>query len=116
MTKKQLKQLKAYILKTGGATITADGHICALDTGYMVSIKGFEKVTTLKRLNRRMLRSHILHALIMLNTYIGFWMDGNALYIDLSMNIKTREEAIKAGIENNQLAIYENATGACIRL
>lgn len=116
MTKKQLKQLKQHIIKTGGATIDADGHIMALSRGYMVSIEGFEKITTLKRLNRRMLRAHILHAIIMCNAYIGFWMDGNKLYIDLSKNIEDKAQAIREGLNNKQLAIYDCATGDCIRL
>lgn len=106
MTKKQLKQLKTHIQKTGGATINIHGRLRAFKNGYMVSKDGFAKITTLKRLNRRLIRTYTMHALL-IGAYVGFWIDNGLLYIDLSMNILDKQRAIYEGLINNQIAIYD---------
>ena len=48
------------------------------------------------------------------NAYIGFWLDNNDLYVDVSINIDNLSEAIKIAQENKQLAIYNCRKGETI--
>ena len=38
--------------------------------------------------------------------FLGFWMDQNILYIDISKHFNKKQDAINFGIKNNQKAIY----------
>jgi hypothetical protein len=48
------------------------------------------------------------------NAYIGFWLDNNDLYVDLSINIDNLNEAIEIAQKNKQLAIYNCMKGESI--
>ena len=113
MNKKQLKQLKEHIAKSGGATLTAGGVITALSAGYMVSIKGYEK--SVKRLTKRVINKYLklakAHGL-----YAGVWLENGLYCMDLSKNIADKQRAIYEGIKNEQRAIYEISTGSYIYL
>ena len=39
--------------------------------------------------------------------YIGLWLDNNKMYIDISINIIDKVEALEFGKKNKQLAIYD---------
>jgi hypothetical protein len=41
------------------------------------------------------------------NIVIGFWKEGNTVYIDISQNINDREKAIIIGKESGEKAIYD---------
>ena len=42
--------------------------------------------------------------------YLGVWLDGGKVYLDISENIEDREAAIKAGEDRDQKAIFDLAT------
>lgn len=106
MNQNQLKSLKDYIAINGGATLAPDGSMTALSAGYMVSLQGHEKKTTLKKLSLKEINSY-LNTARKLNAFAGLWLDGDVLYIDISIRILHRMQAIAAGIKNKQLAIYD---------
>ena len=113
MNKKQLKQLKEHIAKYGGATLTSAGVITALSAGYMCSIYGYEKKTSLKRLNKRLLNKYFRKARN-IGAYVGAWLDNDILYLDLSKQYATKAQAISEGLKNKQLAIYDNANAQSV--
>jgi hypothetical protein len=41
------------------------------------------------------------------NIVIGFWKEGNTIYIDISQNINDRDKAIISGKERGEKAIYD---------
>lgn len=41
------------------------------------------------------------------NMYIGLWLDSNIMYIDISININDKVEALEFAKYNKQLAIYD---------
>ena len=115
MTKRQLKQLKEHITQNGGATLTPRGRITALKYGFMVSVAGYEKRTTLKRLNKRIINKYLKLAR-KADAFAGLWLDNNILYLDISKQYATKAQAIEAGLKNKQLAIYNNAEQTTIYL
>lgn len=44
------------------------------------------------------------------NDFIGFWVDNNFMYIDISMYIEEKNGALKIAKNYNQLAIFEWST------
>lgn len=106
MNKKQLNIIKNYIEINGGATLDNRLNFTALKYGYMVSLQGYELKTTLKNLSNKMIKKYQKIATEK-NAFIGFWMDGGALYLDISINILNKMQAIATGRKNKQLAIYD---------
>ena len=48
--------------------------------------------------------------------FLGSWYDESGFYIDLSLHILDKDEAIKEGKRNKQKAIYDIASGESIYL
>lgn len=78
--------------------------------GYMVSLHGLEtqvpigeayskKTMQLLRQYRKLAKRY--------NGSLGLWIEKGTLFIDVSINIINKAEAIKFGIDNKQLAIYD---------
>jgi len=44
-------------------------------------------------------------------TYLGGWIDGGRLYLDVSHNIESKEEAMTYADDQNQLAMFNAGTG-----
>lgn len=103
MNKKQVKQLCNHIEKNGGATLNKDGAIMAFNSGYCVSIKGYEK--TVKKLTKRVINKYLKIAGAR-GMYAGIWLENGLYCLDISTNIATREQAIYIGVKNEQRAIY----------
>lgn len=87
--------------------------------GYMVSLHGLEtqvpigeayskKTMQLLKKYRKMARQY--------NGSLGLWIDKGTLFIDISINIIDKKEAIKVGIDNKQLAIYDIVKDKSIKL
>jgi hypothetical protein len=45
------------------------------------------------------------------NSYLGGWVDGGRLYLDVSHNIQDEDEAMRYARDNHQLAAYNAGTG-----
>lgn len=102
----KLFALKNYIAVNGGATLDANGSACALSSGYMVSLAGSELKIKPKKLTKKIIKKYLIKAK-MAGAYVGFWRNDGFIYVDLSVNIKNKMQAIQAGLKNNQLAIYD---------
>ena len=104
----KLKDIKR-IIEEKGATLTKELKKAELKGGYMVSLEGTETQT----------RGNDYQAIIKAieekqeiikdskNMYIGLWFDNNIMYIDISINIIDKGEALEFGKRNKQLAIYD---------
>jgi len=90
----------------------------AVEDIYYVSLKGFEDTfnhrpkfnEVLQWLNRH------LATLYRPGHYIGGWHDNNTFYLDISIAIKGREEALQIAAENEQKAIFNPHTDETIYL
>ena len=104
----ELKDIKR-IIKNGGETLTKDLKKAELKGGYMVSLEGTESqvkgndyqaiIKAIKEKQETIKDSK--------NMYIGLWLDNNIMYVDISINIIDKVEALEFGKRNKQLAIYD---------
>ena len=108
-----LKQLKQAVETNGGATLTSDLDPAIVDGGYMVSLAGHEIKTSMNLLTSDLLKEYQRIA-EQCNAYVGLWLDGRDLYLDISVNIQDQQQAIKMARDNKQLAIYQVRTGASL--
>ena len=95
------------IVQCGGATLTKELKALKKESGFMVSKIGCEKTFTFDNLED--LEKEVINYRNKLknNEYIGLWVDNNIIYLDISKYYTTKDKAIKSGIKNKQLAIYD---------
>ena len=106
MFKRKLKSIKNLILENGGGTFNSKLKDPAFKRGYMVSQAGTElkldienlKIKTIKKYAKIAQKQH---------AYVGFWLDSNILYIDISKHFISKNRACKYALKNKQLAIYD---------
>ena len=104
------------IIKQGGATLTSDLKVANIKEGFMVSILGYEKKFDCKDVTN--INNYILELQAKIENkegyFIGLWTYENKLFVDLSINIIDKCDALEFGRKNKQIAIYEVLTGANI--
>jgi hypothetical protein len=97
-----------------GGTFSLNGER-AESTGYMVSIRGQEKIVTPEFIlesgyqpvanflfeNEELLSND--------NHFFGFWSCSGKVYLDVSVNIEDIDDARQFGFDNQQLAIWDLA-------
>lgn len=110
-------------LKNGGASFNLLTGEYNPKSGYMVATSGHEVVIPLKQFHNASLAGYIAEKSAILlsgisNTslFLGAWVDGDKVYLDISEKVEDRQDAVKIGIERKQLAIWDNANGKEIRL
>ena len=108
-----LKQIKSVVNTYKGATLDQSLNQATVNSGYMVSLKDHELKTSTKSLTSEVLKEYKKLAKHN-DAYVGFWLDNEDLYIDVSINIQDRKKAIKIAQENKQLAIYDCRNGVSI--
>lgn len=101
----------------GGCTFSLSKPVP--ESGYMVSVGGTEVRIPVPDFNQealdRFVAAHMTEA-EHLGLYFGTWLDNGTVYVDLSMHIADETEALLAGQLENQLAIFDIANLAEIRL
>ena len=106
------------IIKQGGATLTSSLEVASVNGGYMVSILGYEK--TFRYNDTEGIDNYIKNLQDKIGSkegyFIGLWTFKNELYVDVSINILDKVDALEFGKKNKQIAIYEVLTGANIPL
>lgn len=92
-----------------GLTLDANGEPLKAVKGFMVAIKETQAVINSKLINNKIL-IQLIQNLIKnrpANAFIGLWQNDNKLYIDYSLLIEDKKEALQQAIENEQLAIFD---------
>lgn len=112
-----LPEIVHHVLFDGGFSIAADGSP-APDHGYMVSIPGAEEriPVTAQDLPQQILDYYRRHAGALKRPwrYFGGWVDGNTLYLDISIHVEREVDARKLGATNGQQAIWDCAKSEAI--
>lgn len=95
-------------------------------TGYMVAKAGFNltvPVTESREAFEAVMTSYVINyrvwAEILHNpqtTYVGAWISGNIMYIDLVENVQTKPEAMVLGYDRYQKTIYDCANKQDVNL
>lgn len=97
------------IIENGGETLTKELKKAELNKGFMVSLEGTETQT--KGDDYQAIKKAIEEKQEIIkdnnNMYIGLWFDNNIMYIDISINIIDKVEALEFAKYNKQLAIYD---------
>ncbi len=100
------------ILANGGATVSLEGF--EPSEGFAVSIYPYRGIC--KPLH--MVDAHVISSWISRNLewlsradhYVGAWLDHGFLYLDISIIVSDRDEAIALGRAHDQLSIFDFST------
>jgi len=104
-----LKQLIKNTILKGGNTLTSDLKESTEKKGFYVSLIGHEKtflLNDIKNIEKTILKYQQLIK-NKKNVFIGLWIENNLFYIDISKHYLNKQQAIKQGVKNKQLAIYD---------
>ena len=97
------------IIENKGATLDSNYNNFNSDRGFMVSIKG-QEVKTDKN-NIKEIKKEIEKKREFIQDkeglYIGLWLDGDIIYVDVSIHIIDYLEALEVARNNDQLAIFD---------
>lgn len=108
----ELKKLYNYIIENNGATIQ-NNNIVNAKTGFVYSLQGFEQKIILKDFNFKTFYklqnkyNNFINYLNIKSLNVGYWIDSNYIYIDISKITQNKNTAILQGIKNNQKAIFD---------
>ena len=95
-----------YIKNNGGITLTEKGEQANLEKGFMVSLYGTEYKTENKREMIEKVSEYLEK--IKDNTdglFVGVWLEDNTYYVDFSINIIDKVEALEFGKKHKQIFI-----------
>lgn len=117
-------QVYTSLVETGGATYNYNIPELNPTAGFVVALQGHEKTYPIPaNVNRfQDVVTDYLNAEVTAilqdsrNYFLGFWIEKDLLYVDIVEVIDDQLEAIQAGIERKQLAIYDNAKKESIYL
>lgn len=106
------------IIEEKGATLTKELKQAELTRGYMVSLEGAE--SQVKGDDYQTIIKAIEEKQTIINNndnlFIGLWLDNDIMYVDISINIIDKVEALEFAKYNKQLAIYDLANNDSIYL
>lgn len=99
-----------------GASLDKDLNPIKKNNGFMCSILGYEK--TFKPEQTEEIEKTIVNysKILKYNQFIGIWNNDGLIYIDISKYYSNKQDAIKNGIKNKQLAIYDLKNNCSIYL
>ena len=87
--------------------------------GYMVSIPGAEEIRNIASFDYKDIKSYAarhFEQLAIPGAYLGAWLDGSEVYLDISINVESLAAALSLAREYRQLAIYDLSSGESIYL
>jgi hypothetical protein len=104
----ELKDIKR-IIENKGETLTKELKKADINGGFMVSLEGAEVQKNINDINgiKKAIEEKQKIIKDKNNIYIGLWLDNNIMYIDISINIQDKTEALEFAKYNKQLAIYD---------
>lgn len=100
----------AEIIKKGGATLDKNGEAVTFKKGFQVSIKDCFTLDFRDIMQIKKAISGLLKRAKKTGEFVGVWVDGEAVYIDISEYIGDEKKAIEAGKKRQQKAIFNWAT------
>lgn len=103
------------ILKNGGATLNKKGKAVKFKNGYQVSKKDCYTLS-IDNINDILKSINGLLATIQNDEFCGVWVDSGKCYIDISIKIDNKMQAINEGKKLNQISIFDWSVKDCIYL
>lgn len=95
-----------YISNNGGITLNKESKKAELKRGFMVSLYGSEYKTNDKKEVLKKINEYINNIQDKKGLFVGVWLDGGFYYVDYSINIIDKVEALEFGKKNKQISIY----------
>ena len=114
-----LSTLFSELSLTGGFSYNATTGSFNPSTGYMVSLAGFEEQFYFDDFENKDIKQYFVRHVKQLckdESFLGGWVDGNQVCLDVSINIDDLKTAIYTGIMNDQVAIFDCANQRVITL
>lgn len=118
----KLKNIINEIKISNGCNINYKNlDILKIKSGYMVSLANYENIIEFNNLNDYITQKNIFDAIIEKKEQIeqlrqnnrknifviGLWIYNNKIFVNISININSKKDAIRQGIEQNQYTIYD---------
>ena len=104
--------LKA-IKENGGATLTKSGLNIDWSRGYQVSVQDLA-IMPVRELRAKYIKS--LLATLERGEALGVWIDKGKAYVDKSVYVRTKREAMRLGKKNKQISIFNWSTKEAVYL
>lgn len=101
------------IISDGGATLRRDGVAVKYNSGYQVSKKDMF-IIDITETGKLAEAVNTVLSMLSRGEFCGIWINDGKAYIDISIRISDKNEAINMGKKLNQISIYEWSTGDCI--
>lgn len=104
---KNIKNIIEEIKENKGGTYNKEYKTIDAKQGFMVSLQGYEKKCRTDEETEKAIMENMEIVRGLDNAYLGAWIDEGITYIDISVLVENKEDAIELGKVNNQLAIYD---------
>jgi len=108
-----VKKQDLFIYIKNGVTLDRDLQPIKKNNGFMCSIMGYEKTFNYDDIinndSLEIIYNDILEykKILKKDQFIGLWYNDGLIYLDISRHYKNKQDAIKNGVKNKQLAIYD---------
>lgn len=102
-----IKKIIEEIKENNGGTYNKEYKTINAKQGYMVSLQGYEKKCKTEQEIEKAIMENMEIIKGLDNAYLGAWIDEGITYIDISVLVDNKEDAMQLGKVNNQLAIYD---------
>jgi hypothetical protein len=106
----EIQKFVASLLQNGGASFNLVTKDLNPKTGYLVSTLSNELKMPLEALNIGLVLDYIHNKKLLLNEsdfYLGGWINDDLVYLDVSQRYQDKRNALKKGIQNKQIAIFD---------
>ena len=100
------------ILNNGGATFNYNGERVQMKSGYQVSKQDLV-IVPIADFNKYLIKA-LIEMLGGRGEYLGVWVDGGKVYVDISCRVATKRDAMQMGRDLNQLSILRWADMECL--
>lgn len=102
-----IKTIIEEIKENNGGTYNKELKSISASRGFMVSLQGYEKKCRTDEETEKAIIENMEIIQGLDNAYLGAWIDEGITYIDISVLVENKEDALEMGKINNQLAIYD---------
>lgn len=95
------------IKKNGGLTLDENMESMKAANGFMVSLYGMEYKTKEEKEVIKKIIDYISFIKNKKGLFVGVWLDNGVFYVDISIKIIDKMEALETGKKNKQISIYD---------
>lgn len=104
----------SYVNNNGGITLDKESKKARLTDGFMASLYGTEYKTNDKKEVLEKVKEYIGNIQDKNGLYVGVWLEDGYYYVDYSINIIDRVEALEFGKKHRQISIYDIKEDKCL--